>query len=323
MATEIGSLSSVINEQETPSISRAVFLSFTNIWPEDTRTFLGREIPGFFNFNTEIAIAGIGTDLTTMPMESAPPLEVLLKEKEMAEQELGEKNVSQEKGISPVLKTGKDVAYIYHSHSWEAFLPSLPGKKTANEAVSLNESKNIIAVGKKLRDELMKKGIGASHSTSNVTEELKKKNWNYNDSYTLSRESVKEVMAQESSISYLIDIHRDSQPIKLTTTMINGKPFARLFFIVGRENKNYESNLALAKELNKMLEEKFPGISRGVFVKSKDDGNGVYNQDLSSQSMLLEFGGIENNSIELDHSIKAFAEVFSEYYWEAEEVNGN
>jgi stage II sporulation protein P len=323
MATEIGSLRSLISEQETSSISRVVFLTFTNIWPEDTRTFLGREIPGFSNFNTEIAIAGIGTDLTTMPMESAPPLEVLLKEKEMAEQELGEKNVSQEKGISPLLKTGKDVAYIYHSHSWEAFLPSLPGKKTANEAVSLNESKNIIAVGKKLRDELMKKGIGASHSTSNVTEELKKKNWNYNDSYTLSRETVKEVMAQESSIGYLIDIHRDSQPKKLTTTMINGKPFARLFFIVGRENKNYESNLALAKELNKMLEEKFPGISRGVFVKTKDDGNGVYNQDLSSQSMLLEFGGIENNSIELDHSIKAFAEVFSEYYWEAEEVNGN
>lgn len=95
------------------------------------------------------------------------------------------------------------------------------------------------------------------------------------------------------------------------------------YFIVGRENKNYESNLALAKELNKMLEKQFPGISRGVFVKTKDDGNGVYNQDLSSQSMLLEFGGIENNSIELDHSIKAFAEVFSEYYWEAEEVNGN
>lgn len=145
-------------------------------------------------------------------------------------------------------------------------------------------------MGKKLKDELMKRGIGANHSTSNVTEELKKKNWNYNYSYALSRETVKEVMAQNSSINYLIDIHRDSQPKKLTTAMINGKPFARLFFIVGKENINYERNLALAKELNKKLEEKYPGISRGVFIKTKDDGNGVYNQDLSSQSMLLEFG---------------------------------
>lgn len=202
-------------------------------------------------------------------------------------------------------------------------MPLLPGKKTANEAVSLNESKNIIAVGKKLKDELMKRGIGANHSTSNVTEELKKKNWNYNYSYALSRETVKEVMAQNSSINYLIDIHRDSQPKKLTTTMINGKPFARLFFIVGKENINYERNLALAKELNKKLEEKYPGISIGVFIKTKDDGNGVYNQDLSSQSMLLEFGGVKNNNTELDHSIEAFAEIFSEYYWDAEEVSGN
>ena len=323
MSTEIGSLRSSINEEETPSITRAVFLTFTNIWPEDIRTFLGKEIPGFSNFNTEIAIAGIGTNLTTLPMESAPPLEVLLKEKELAEKKLAKTDGSPGKGVLPGPKTGKDVAYIYHSHSWEAFLTLLPGKKTANEAVSLNETKNIIAVGKKLKDELMKRGIGTSHSTSNVTEELKKKDWNYNDSYSLSRETVKEVMVQESSIRYLIDIHRDSQPKKLTTTMINGKPFARLFFIVGKENKNYESNLNLAKELNEMLEEKFPGISRGVFIKTKDDGNGVYNQDLSSQSMLLEFGGVENDSIELDHSIKAFAEVFSEYYWEAEEVNGN
>ncbi|WP_256816376.1 stage II sporulation protein P [Cytobacillus sp. Bac17] len=323
MSTEIGPLKSSIKEEEEPSISQVVFHTFTNIWPEDIRTFLGREIPGFSTFNTEIAIAGLGTDLTTLPIESAPPLEMLLKEKEQAEKDQDQPKGTEEKGASPIPKTGKDVAYIYHSHSWEAFLPLLPGKKTANEAVSLNESKNIIAVGKKLKEELMKRGIGANHSTSNVTEELKKKNWNYNYSYALSRETVKEVMAQNSSINYLIDIHRDSQPKKLTTTMINGKPFARLFFIVGKENINYERNLALAKELNKKLEEKYPGISRGVFIKTKDDGNGVYNQDLSSQSMLLEFGGVENNNTELDHSIEAFAEIFSEYYWDAEEVSGN
>lgn len=168
----------------------------------------------------------------------------------------------------------------------------------------------------------MKRGIGTNHSTSNVTEELQKKNWNYNQSYVFSRELVKEVMAQENSIHYLIDIHRDSQPRELTTTTINGQKYARLFFIVGKENQNYEQNLALAKELNQKLEEEFPGISRGVFIKTKDDGNGVYNQDLSSQSMLLEFGGVENNMQELNNSIEAFAEVFSEYYWKAEEVSG-
>jgi stage II sporulation protein P len=130
-------------------------------------------------------------------------------------------------------------------------------------------------------------------------------------------------MAQEKTIQYLIDIHRDSQPKKFTTMNINGKSFARLFFVVGKENGNYDKNLSLAKELNDKLEEKYPGISRGVFVKTKDDGNGVYNQDLSSKSMLLEFGGVENTKEELDNAIKAFAEVFSEYYLNAEQVNGD
>ncbi len=269
-------------------------------------------------------MAGRGTNLTNLPIESAPPIEALLKEKELVKRDLSSsEKQDNDKESLPVPKTEKDVAFIYHSHSWESFLPLLSGKKTANEAVSLNENKNIIAVGKKLKAELVKRGIGANQSTANVTEELQKKNWNYNNSYTLSRELVQEVMAEESSIKYLIDIHRDSQPKELTTTQINGKAYARLFFIVGKENRNYEQNLALAKNLNHKLEEKYPGISRGVFVKTKDDGNGVYNQDLSSQSMLLEFGGVENTMAELDKSIEAFAEIFSEYYWNAEEVSGS
>lgn len=323
MSNEISQLKFTVDEEESIPMSGLIFQTITNIWPEDVRTFLGREIPGFSSFNTEIAVAGHGTNLTTLPFESAPPIEVLLKEQELAEQEQSNSENQNDNGGVFTPKTGRDVAYIYHSHSWEAFLPLLSGKKTANEAVSLNENKNIIAIGAKLKDELEKRGIRTNHSRVNVTEELQKKNWNYNQSYVLSREEVKEVMAKEASINYLIDIHRDSQPRNITTTVIKGKSFARLFFIVGKENRNYEQNLALAKKLNQKLEEKYPGISRGVFVKTKDDGNGVYNQDLSNKSMLLEFGGVENNMEELDNSIKAFAEIFSEYYWDAEEVSGN
>jgi stage II sporulation protein P len=228
----------------------------------------------------------------------------------------------EEKEPSVVPKNGKEVAFIYHSHSWEAFLPMLGGVQGADNAVSFNENKSIIGVGKKLQLELIERGIGANHSTVNVTEELKKKNWNYNNSYNLSRELVQEAMASEESIRYLIDIHRDSQPKNITTIDIDGKSYARLFFVVGKENPNYGANLDLAKHLNQKLEEKYPGLSRGVFVKDKDDGNGVYNQDMSNNSLLLEFGGVDNNNEELNLSIEAFAEVFSEYYWKTGEGNG-
>ncbi|MBT2696626.1 stage II sporulation protein P [Bacillus sp. ISL-40] len=309
------------NDQKMPSVSKIITMSVFDIWHKDIRTFFGNEIPGFREFNTEIAVAGIGTNLTNLPFESAPPVEILLKEKEMAEKELADSDKSTSN--PPPIKTGKEVVFIYHSHSWESFLPQLNGVKNPNEAVSFNQNKNVIDVGKSLQAELIKKGIVTAHSTTNATEELKKKNWNYNNSYTLSREIVQETMAREKSIQYLIDIHRDSQSKKVTTINIKGKPFARLFFVVGKENQNYDKNLYLAKELNKKLEDRYPGISRGVFVKTKDDGNGVYNQDLSSNSMLLEFGGVDNTKVELDNTIKAFSEVFSEFYRNAQEVNGD
>lgn len=311
-------------QMNNQSIYKTISMSILNIWTGDIRTFLGNELPGFRAFNTEIAVAGKGTNLTNLPIESSPPIEILLKERELAAKELAESEKSSDHtNISPPTKTGEEVVFIYHSHSWEAFLPQLNGVTNPNEAVSFNENKNVIDVGKTLQTELIKNGIGTRHSTTNATEELKKKNWNYNQSYSLSREIVQEVMAKEKSIHYLIDIHRDSQPKKVTTMNIDGKSFARLFFVVGKENNNYDRNLKLAKELNQKLEEKFPGISRGVFIKTKYEGNGVYNQDLSSNSLLLEFGGVENNKEELSNSIKAFAEIFSEYYWNSGKVNAD
>src|SRR4051812_252050 len=305
MSSEIGQLKAVTEEENIPSISipHILFTSMTNIWPDDIRTFLGRELPGFSSYNTEIAVAGNGTNLTNLPVESAPPIEVLLKEIGESEKELSPKPDSdsgQESTPTPTPKTGENTVFIYQSHSWEAFAPLLNGVNNPNEAVSINENKNVILVGKRLQEELIKRGIGTSQNTANATEELQKKNWNYNHSYELSRGLVQEAMAAEDSINYLIDIHRDSQPKKVTTTTINGKSFARLFFVVGRENKNYEENVHLAKELHQKLEEKYPGISRGVFIKGKNEGNGVYNQDLTNKSMLLEFGGVENNMEELN-----------------------
>lgn len=304
----------LVTKEDDSSILRSLLNFVTNIKLGDARSFLGREIPGFTSFNTEIVVAGMGTDLTNLPIESAPPIEVLLKESEMANSKQNDSSDSSNTPIAPE----NSAVFIYHSHSWESFKPLLKNVTNNDQAVSFNENANIIAVGNMLKEELVKKGIGVQHSTANVTNELKKRNWNYNNSYALSRQHIQEAMAVQETIHYLIDIHRDSQPKKLTTTTINGQPLARLFFIVGKENKNYEQNLQVAKEINAKLEEKFPGISRGVFVKGKDEGNGVYNQDLSDRALLIEFGGVENTLEELDNTTKAFAEVFSEYYMKAE-----
>ncbi|PAE25641.1 MULTISPECIES: stage II sporulation protein P [Bacillaceae] len=306
--------------KETPaesySLSGTLFKLATNTQPQDIRTFLGRELPGFSIFDTGIAVAGEGTDFTNLPVESAPPLEVLLKEKELAMNN----GQSEDNAAPPVIPDKKGV-FIYQSHSWESFAPLLKDVKNTDEAVSPNEQVNVIAVGKKLSEELARKGIGAEHDKTNIAAELKKKGWNWENSYAMSRETVQTAMTENKDVKFLIDIHRDSLPRGKTTALIDQKPYARLFFVVGKEHKNYEQNLKVATELHQALEAKYKGISRGVIVKGKSEGNGIYNQDLSERALLLEFGGVENNLEELNHSIKAFADVFSDYYWKAEPVN--
>ncbi|MNG21954.1 Stage II sporulation protein P (SpoIIP) [compost metagenome] len=104
--------------------------------------------------------------------------------------------------------------------------------------------------------------------------------------------------------------------------MINNEPYAKLIFVIGTGNQNYKKNLEVASALHEILKKKYPNISRGVIYKDFSTGNGIYNQDLSGQSILIELGGVDNTAEELNRSIDALAEAFSEYYWKAEKVNG-
>ncbi|MDF2000567.1 stage II sporulation protein P [Peribacillus frigoritolerans] len=304
----------------SPSLMKLSFESMTNFKINDTRTLLGRELPGLSIYNTEIAVAGKGTNITNLPVESGPPLDIYLKDREIAEENL--KQPEEDKKHEDAINPKEKAVYIYHSHSWEAFLPFIKGATTPNEAVSSDQRANVIAVGDLLSHELINKGIGVEHNTENMAANLKSQKLDYRSSYNLTRKDVQEAMGSNDKLKILIDIHRDSQRKAVTTTTIQGKEYARLFFIVGKEHKNYEKNLEYAKEINKKFEEKYPGLSRGVFIKGKDEGNGIYNQDISDKALLVEFGGVDNNLTELSNTIKAFAEVFSDNYWEAEEVNG-
>lgn len=309
------------DKQVSITFSEVLFKFATNINPSKSTTLLGREIPGLTNYDTEIAIAGKGTRLSNIPIETSPPTENQFElEQSIAEDQI---NIQKDNDASTKQTTNKDkIVYIYQSHSWESYLPLIVGAKVPDDASSNNSNINVIAIGKMLSEQLEKNGIRTIHDTTNMNVALKNKGWGYNESYDLTRDNVQGVMSNNKSLKYLIDIHRDSQKREITTININGKSYARFSFIVGKEHKNFEENLRFAKELNKRIEQSFPGLSRGVFIKRKSEGNGVYNQDLSNRSILIEVGGVDNNLAELKISIDAFAEVFSQYFWNVTEVNG-
>jgi len=310
-------------DQEEIDITQLVFHSATSIKPDDPRSLLGRELPGFAAYDGKIIVAGEGTDYTNMPIESSPPMEVFDDEKEAVinDEETPDPPKVEEK--DPVQTTGeRDVVFIYHSHNRESFLPLLPPGTVADNAY--HSKANITMVGDRLKSSLESNGIGANIDKTDITGKLLNSGMKYYESYEMSRPVVAQAIKQNDNLKFFFDLHRDWHSEKsFTTKEINGKSYARLFFVVGGDNPNYEKNAKLAWDLHKQLEKKYPGISRGVTEKKGQGTNGVFNQDLSSNSIVIEFGGVSSNLEELYRTADAFAEVFSDYYWQAEKVNGN
>ncbi|EQB36695.1 hypothetical protein M948_16820 [Virgibacillus sp. CM-4] len=320
MSSEVPQLEGTLEENgiETPKLSTVLFEAASGITLNNFSSLLDLELPGLNTSSNQIQFAGNNADSTNTPIESPPPdFEDLLKE------DTNEEEKEPPKKENETDQQEADV-FVYHSHSWEAFLPLLGEEKTKpSDASSTDNDKNIVMVGSLLTEQLEKQGMTTFHDTTNVTAGLHEQGWDYYDSYKFSRETVQEAMATNDKAQYFIDIHRDAQRKDITTTTINDKPYAKLYFIVGIEHENYKQNLEFVEKLNNSLEQKYPGVSRGIFLKDKSEGNGVYNQDLSANSILIEIGGVDNNKEELNNTSEALAEVIADYHFNAEKVDTN
>ncbi|QNF26296.1 stage II sporulation protein P [Metabacillus elymi] len=316
-------ISALPDQTEPIKLSSILFKVATSINPDDPRSLLGRELPGFSLYDSEIVVAGNGTNYTNMPYESPPPTEVLEQEREASINKNDVVNPSgEEPKAPPTLTTGdKKVVYIYNTHNTESYLPLLEGETDPNSAI--HSEANVTIVSELLGKELLSEGIGSQIESTDIQQNVKQKGWNYAKSYKASRTIVESAMATNQNIKYLIDIHRDSQRKGITTININSKSYAKIAFVIGGDNPNAEKNEQLAKELHALLDEKYPGLSRGIFEQKGKGVNGVYNQDLSNNALLLEFGGVDNNLEELKNTVAAVSDVFSEYFWQAEKVDGN
>ncbi|QED48699.1 stage II sporulation protein P [Cytobacillus dafuensis] len=310
------------DSSNSPTLTNIFFKLSTNINLDDPRSLLGNELPYFSIYDKEIIVAGEGTNYTNMPFESAPPQEILMAEQEATLQNIENlDNPSGEESSGKPLNTTGDrkVVYVYFTHNRESFLPYLKG--VTNPDFAHHSKVNVTKIGDKLKEELERKGIGTTVDKTDVQGNLVKKGWKYPRSYQESRSVVQAATAGDRNLSYLIDIHRDSKRKKYTTLDINGKSYAKLAFIIGTDNLNYEKNVRLANELHKRLDKKYKGLSRGILPQQGPGNNGIYNQDLSGNAILIEFGGVDNTFEELNRSAEALADVFSEFFWQAEEVN--
>jgi len=198
--------------------------------------------------------------------------------------------------------------YIYNTHQLENY--------SSSNLESYSITPNVMMGSYILREKLNSLGIPSMVEVNDVTKVLQANNWNYATSYKVTRMFMESAKKENQSLEYFIDVHRDSASRSATYKEINGKGYARIMFLIGLEHDNYQPNLSLAEALNRKMEQKAPGISRGIYKKEGPGVNGIYNQDFSPKVMLIEVGGVDNTIDEVLNTLDLFSQVFSEYLGE-------
>lgn len=198
----------------------------------------------------------------------------------------------------------KPLIYIYNSHQGEEYASSTLAEYTVAPTVMFADYI--------FQDVLEKNNYKAIVEEASIKEILNMNSWKYAYSYMASRVLLEDAKNKNPSLKYFVDIHRDSLEKGRTTIEIEGKKFAKTIFLIGLENENYEENLSFTEKINNLLNEKYPGLSKGIYKKGGPGVNGVYNQDFSKRAILIEIGGYENTPSEVLNSVLAFSECFME-----------
>ena len=220
-------------------------------------------------------------------------------------------NMEELKGISSYIEdpnpteTKKPLVYLYNSHQLENY---------SNENLDIyGITPNVLMASYVLREKLNELGIETIVEEANMSELLSKNGWNYAKSYQASRQLLEEKKKTYTSLSYFIDIHRDSVSKAYSTVVIGNVSYAKVMFVVGLDHAGWEKNLEFVSSLQGMLEGKYPGISRGIMKKQGLNVNGIYNQDISPNCILIEVGGVDNTIEEVYHTMNALADVLHQY----------
>lgn len=210
----------------------------------------------------------------------------------------------EEKNIIPVISNKEPIIYIYNSHQTEEYKPSTFAEFSVNPTVMVSDYV--------LKDVFEKNNLGVVIEERSIKDILNQNNWRYSYSYMASRVLLEQAKKTYPTLKYFIDVHRDSLTRDRTTITIDGKDYAKTIFLIGLENVNYEENLQFTMRINDKINDKYPGLSKGIYEKGGEGVNGVYNQDFSNRAILIEVGGYENSISEVLNSILAFAECYLE-----------
>ena len=193
---------------------------------------------------------------------------------------------------------------IIHTHGTEGYRDSAKTNYRTTEA-----ERNVVAVGKRLAENLNEKGIPTLHCTRMFDEK------SYINAYSYSYSEVSEYLSKYPSIKYVIDVHRDAIPdpnggyAKLVAEK-DGTVFAQLMIVVGTneagaKHPTWIENLACAANLQKKICDTHPTLMRNINLRRAS-----FNQQLCPGYFILEAGNCSATLEEVFNSIDVFADCF-------------
>ncbi|MBQ7975667.1 MAG: stage II sporulation protein P [Clostridia bacterium] len=177
---------------------------------------------------------------------------------------------------------------IIHTHTTECYTPEEPGGLPDNGR-STDENKNMIAVGKVIKEELEKAGISVIHDTTFHDYP------SYQGAYGRSLTTAQKHLSHNSNIQLILDIHRDAvvnsngDRVKLIKDT-NGVSCAQMMIVCGTDDgglshPQWRDNLNFAFKLQKSMNTEYPGLMRPVNLRKER-----FNQHLTPGSLILEIG---------------------------------
>ena len=184
---------------------------------------------------------------------------------------------------------------ILHTHGSEAYtMPAGQEYTPSGDCRTTDKDCNVVRVGQEIAKTLEEAGLTVLHDTTlhDYPE--------YSGAYGRSLTTAEKYLQEYSSISFVLDIHRDAisdgngNAYKVISN-VAGLNAAQMAFVIGTdggglEHPQWRENLKLAAAVQEKLLEDYPTLMRPITVR-----NSRYNQHITTGSLLIEMGAAGNS----------------------------
>lgn len=203
-------------------------------------------------------------------------------------EEIKSETTTQDEPIIPQIpkSSGKRI-YIYNTHQSEGY----QGGETVMDAAVI------------LGNQLKEKGYDVVLETNDFGAYGKANGLDYNSGYKISNKFINDALVNYGGFDLIIDLHRDAVPRESTFVTIGDKNYAKMMMVIGGLGKNAYEVTKLSSTITDTINQLQGGMMREMMTREA-----YYNQEMTTNMVLIELGADKNTFDEVKNSIDFLAE---------------